>query len=153
MTQLLNGRAVPATRKEFITPFDALFDQMIGKAFPAFEREFGVEFFGNNSYPKVDVIDTEDSIEFEAEIPGLDKKDVSVEIEEGILSISGEKRIKEEENITYLKKELKKSSFKRSFKLSNSFNHKAIKAKFENGLLFISVPKKKPEKSKKVKIL
>ena len=119
MTQLLNGRAVPATRKEFITPFDALFDQMIGKAFPSFEREFGVEFFGNNSYPKVDVIDTEDSIEFEAEIPGLDKKDVSVEIEEGILSISGEKRIKEEENITYLKKELKKSTTTLPIKTSN----------------------------------
>jgi HSP20 family protein len=154
MTKLLNGKSVPASRNEFLTPFDSLFDEMIGKAFPSFEEEFGVGFFGNNSYPKVDIIDTPDSIEFEAEIPGLDKDEVSVEIDEGVLSISGSKRdTKTEENITYLKKELKRSSFKRSFKLADSFNHQKITAKFENGLLLISVPKKKPEKSKKVKIL
>ena len=154
MTQLLNGKSVPARRNEFLTPFDSIFDEMIGKAFPSFEREFGVDFFGNNSYPKVDVIDTPDAIEFEAEIPGLDKEDVSVEFEKGILSISGTKRNQEDrDNITYIKKELKKSSFTRSFKLSDSFNCDKIKAKFENGLLLISVPKKKPEKSKKIKIL
>jgi HSP20 family protein len=155
MTQLLKyEKSLPASRNEFLTPFDSLFDQMIGKAFPSLERELGVEFFGNNSYPKVDVLDTPESIEFEAEIPGLEKNEVSVEVDQGILSISGEKRSQEKrEDATYIRKELKKSSFQRSFKLSDSFNHDKIKAKFENGLLLISVPKKKPEKSKKVKIL
>jgi HSP20 family protein len=154
MTKLLNGRSVPASRNEFLTPFDSLFDEMIGKAFPSFEKEFGVEFFGNNSYPKVDIIDQPDSIEFEAEIPGLQKEEVSVEFQEGILSISGQKRQKEsQQEVSYIRKELKRSSFQRSFKLSDSFNTDKIKAKFENGLLLISVPKKKPEKTKKVKIL
>lgn len=155
MTQLLKyQKSLPASRNEFLTPFDALFDQMIGKAFPSLERELGVEFFGNHSYPKVDVLDTPESIEFEAEIPGLEKNEVSVEVEEGILSISGEKRLQEKrKDAKYIRKELKKSSFQRSFKLSDSFHHDKIKAKFENGLLLISVPKKKPEKSKKVKIL
>jgi HSP20 family protein len=111
-------------------------------------------FFGNNSYPKVDIIDQADSIEFEAEIPGLQKDEVSVEFQEGILSISGQKRQKEsQQEVSYIRKELKRSSFQRSFKLSDSFNTDKIKAKFENGLLLISVPKKKPEKTKKVKIL
>lgn len=156
MTKLLNiyKKSLPASRNEFLTPFDSLFDEMLGKAFPSLEQELGVEFFGNNSYPKVDVIDTPESIEFEAEIPGLQKDDVSVEVEEGILSIFGEKRKQDKiEDLTYIRKELKKSSFKRSFKLSDAFNYDKIKAKFENGLLLISVPKKKPEKSKKVKIL
>ena len=154
MTQLLNGKAVPASRNDFLTPFDSMFDQMIGKAFPSFEKEFGVEFFGNNSYPKVDVIDTTKSIEFEAEIPGLSKDEVSVEVEKGILSISGTKRQDQSnEDLTYIRKELKRSSFKRSFQLSNSLDHSKIKAKFENGLLLITVPKHKPEKPQKVKIL
>ena len=154
MTKLLNGKHLPASRNDFLTPFDSMFDQMIGKAFPSFEKEFGVEFFGNNSYPKVDVIDTPKSIEFEAEIPGLSKDEVSVEVEKNILSISGSKRQDEpDEDLTYIRKELKRSSFKRSFQLSNSLEPDRIKAKFENGLLLISVPKKKPEKPQKIKIL
>jgi HSP20 family molecular chaperone IbpA len=69
-------------REEFLTPFDSLFDNIISKAYPTFSQEFGVEFFGNNSYPKVDVIDHEDKITIEAEIPGLGKEDVSVDLEE-----------------------------------------------------------------------
>jgi len=154
MTQLLKNKIVPASRNDFLTPFDSLFDEMIGKAFPSFEQEFGVGFFGNNSYPKVDVVDTPESIEFEAEIPGLSKEEVSVDFQEGILSISGEKRKKEnQQEVNYIRKELKRSSFKRSFKISEHFNTSKIQAKFENGLLLISVPKKKPEKSKKIKIL
>ncbi len=154
MTKLLNGKHLPASRNDFLTPFDSMFDQMIGKAFPSFEKEFGVEFFGNNSYPKVDVIDTPESIKFEAEIPGLSKDEVSVEVEKGVLSISGNKRQDEsDEEINYIRKELKRSSFKRSFQLSNSLNCNKIKAKFENGLLLITVPKNKPEKPQKVKIL
>jgi HSP20 family protein len=154
MTKLLNGKHLPASRNDFLTPFDSMFDEMIGKAFPSFEKEFGVEFFGNNSYPKVDVIDTPESIEFEAEIPGLSKDEVSVEVEKGILSISGNKRSgSSSEDLTYIRKELKRSSFKRSFQLSNFLNAAKIEAKFENGLLLITVPKIKPEKPQKIKIL
>jgi len=154
MTQLLKGKIVPASRNDFLTPFDSLFDEMIGKAFPSFEQEFGVNFFGSNGYPKVDVVDTTEAIEFEAEIPGLSKDEVSVDIEKGVLSISGQKRQQDGgEQKNYIRKELKRSSFKRSFQISDSFNHDKIQAKFENGLLLISVPKKKPEKSKKIKIL
>lgn len=154
MTKLLNGKHLPAGRNDFLTPFDSMFDTIIGKAFPSFEKEFGVEFFGNNSYPKVDVIDNPKSIEFEAEIPGLSKDEVSVEVEKGVLSISGNKRQdKSNEGLNYIRKELKRSSFKRSFQLSNCLDSEKIKAKFENGLLLISIPKVKPEKPQKIKIL
>ena len=140
MTKLLNGKHLPASRNDFLTPFDSMFDQMMGKAFPSFEKEFGVEFFGNNSYPKVDVIDTPKSIDFEAEIPGLSKDEVSVEVEKGILSISGNKRQDEStEDLTYIRKELKRSSFKRSFQLSNSLDTNKIKAKFNKTIAMESV--------------
>lgn len=155
MTKSLSSKSMlPARRNEFLTSFDSMFDEMMGKAFPDFPQEFGVNFFGNNSYPKVDIIDSEKSLLFEAEIPGLSKEEVNVDFEEGVLTIAGAKRDDPRpEDHKYVRKELKRSSFTRSFKLADSFDFNKIKAKFENGLLIITVPKKKPEKSKKVKIL
>ena len=49
MTQLIKQTPV-FSREEFLTPFDSLFDNVIQKAFPTFGQEFGIEFFGNNSY-------------------------------------------------------------------------------------------------------
>tara|TARA_R100000808_G_scaffold24873_1_gene58955 strand:- start:2936 stop:3418 length:483 start_codon:yes stop_codon:yes gene_type:complete len=160
MTQYSRGLGtsaiVPSTfsRDEFLTPFDALFDNVIGKAFPSLAEDFGVGFFEKNSYPKVDVIDHDDKITIEAEIPGLTKEEVSVDLEENVLTVSGLKHSHTEDtNTRYIRKELKRSSFKRSFKLGSNFNSKKIKADFSNGILLISVPKKEAASPKKVKIL
>jgi len=155
MTKSLSSKTLlPTRRNEFLTSFDSMFDEMMGKAFPDFPQEFGVNFFGNNSYPKVDIIDSEKNLILEAEIPGLSKEEVNVDFEEGVLTIAGSKREDSRpEDHKYVRKELKRSSFSRSFKLADTFDFQKIKAKFENGLLLITVPKKKPEKSKKVKIL
>ena len=137
-----------------MVPFDSLFDDIIQKTMPSFTDEFGVNFFGSNSYPKVDVIDHDDRITIEAEIPGLSKKEVSVDLEENILTISGAKQSKDESpEIKYIRKELKRSSFKRSFKLGENINQKNVNADFNNGVLLITLPKKEPEKPKKIKIL
>jgi len=137
-----------------MVPFDSLFDDIIQKTMPSFTDEFGVNFFGSNSYPKVDVIDYDDRITIEAEIPGLSKKEVSVDLEENILTISGAKQSKDESlEIKYIRKELKRSSFKRSFKLGENINQKNVNADFNNGVLLITLPKKEPEKPKKIKIL
>lgn len=137
-----------------MVPFDSLFDDIIQKTMPSFTDEFGVNFFGSNSYPKVDVIDHNDRVTIEAEIPGLSKKEVSVDLEENILTVSGLKKTKEEDPGTkYIRKELKRSSFKRSFKLGENINQKNVNADFNNGILLITLPKKEPEKPKKIKIL
>ena len=154
MTKLPNTKLIPGTREEFIAPFDSMFDEMISKTFPSFAEDFGVKFFGNQSYPKVDVIDCGDKLSIEAEIPGLSKDEVSVDYEDNTLSILGSKRSEvSDEKKKYIRKELKRSGFKRSFHIDNSFDSLKIKAKFENGLLIIDIPKKKPDKSKKIKIL
>lgn len=145
---------IKPTREEFMVPFDSLFDDIIQKTMPSFTDEFGVNFFGSNSYPKVDVIDHQDKITIEAEIPGLSKKEVSVDLEENILTVSGAKKSKEEDSdIKYIRKELKRSSFKRSFKLGDNINQRNVNADFNNGILLITLPKKEPEKPKKIKIL
>ena len=52
------GKHAPNLRDEFLTPFDSIFDKMVNQAFPNFGQEFGVNFFGNSSYPRVNVADT-----------------------------------------------------------------------------------------------
>ena len=66
-------------RDEFLTPFDAIFDDFFAANVPSFSQDFGVNFFEKGSYPKVNLIDFSDRVVIEAEIPGLDKSDVNVE--------------------------------------------------------------------------
>jgi HSP20 family protein len=151
------NKHVPTMRDEFLTPFDSIFDKMVNQAFPNFGQEFGVNFFGNSSYPRVNVADHKNEIRIEAEIAGLDRDDVSVEYEEGLLTIAGDKKVEiEDPDVKYVYKELKRSSFKRSFKVDeNSLQVNKISAKFDNGILNISIPKKEisEKRVKKVKIL
>jgi len=151
------NKHVPNLRDEFLTPFDSLFDKMVNHAFPNFGEEFGVNFFGNSSYPRVNVADLKNEVLIEAEIAGLDKDDVSVEYEDGMLTISGDKKTDiENQEVRYVYKELKRSSFKRSFRVDETtLNVDKISAKFDNGILNVIIPKKEilETPSKKVKIL
>tara|TARA_Y100000588_G_C14244632_1_gene920892 strand:- start:307 stop:765 length:459 start_codon:yes stop_codon:yes gene_type:complete len=150
----LTTKHLPISRDEFLTPFDSLFDNVIEKAFPGFGEEFGVTFFGNHSYPKVNVIDRDERLEIEASIPGLSKDDVSVELEKEVLSISGGRQDQpEDKGARYIRKELKRSSFRRSFRLTGSFDTEGITADFKDGILLVSIPKSKPDKPEKIKIL
>jgi HSP20 family protein len=151
------NKHVPDLRDEFLTPFDSLFDKLINQAFPNFGQEFGVSFFGNSSYPRVNVIDLKNEIAIEAEIAGLTKEDVSVEYEDGLLTITGNKKDEVDEvEAKYIYRELKRSSFRRSFQIDDThLEVDKISAKFDNGILNVSIPKREvttPE-AKKVKIL
>ena len=140
-------------RDEFITPFDRIFDELMNKQFPAFQEEVGVSF-NKGSYPKVNVYEYDDKIGIVAEIPGLDKKNVSVEVEENVLTISGDKHGLEDDGAKCITRELKHSSFKRSFNLGDHLDGEDVSANFKDGMLSISIHKKEPElpKKKMVKI-
>ena len=135
-------------RDEFLTPFDKIFDQLMSKQFPNFQEEVGVSF-NQGAYPKVNVYEYDDKIGIVAEIPGLDKKNVSVDVEDGVLTISGDKHGLEDDGGKCITRELKQSSFKRSFNLGEHLDGDSVSAKFKDGMLSISVPKKEPEKPKK----
>lgn len=130
------------TRDEFIAPFSSMFDRIIEQHFPEFKEDFSLSF-SKGSYPKVDVVDYNDRIEIIAEIAGWKKDEISVEVDNGVLTISGDSS-REEANDTgmYLVKELKRSSFQRSFKLTDRLDDSSVSAKFENGILHLSVKKK-----------
>ena len=71
----------PTVKDDFVTPFDKLFDEVFTNTFPELTKDFGVGFFEKQSYPRVDVIDYSDRVEIVAEIPGLEKQEVSVDAE------------------------------------------------------------------------
>ena len=135
-------------RDELGTPFDAIFDQLVNKTFPTFKEETGVSF-NKGAYPKVNVYEYDDKIGIVAEIPGLDKKNVSVEVEEDVLIISGDKHGFDSDGGKCITRELKQSAFKRSFNLGEYLDGADVSAKFKDGMLSISIPKKEPELPKK----
>ena len=135
-------------RDEFLTPFDKIFDELMNKSFQTFKEDVGVSF-NQGAYPKVNVYEYDDHIGIVAEIPGLDKKNVTVDVEDGVLTISGDKHGFDTDGGKCITRELKQSSFKRSFNLGEHLDGDSVGATFKDGLLSISVPKKEPEKPKK----
>ena len=151
MTKVAFRTGIPFfDRDSFLTPFDKMFDQMVESQFPEVVRQVGIKPYGNTAYPKVNVYEYDDKVGIVAEIPGLDKKQLNVEVEDGILTISGDKHSAfESEGAKVLRKELKESSFKRQFELGELLDGDNISANFKDGILSISVPKTEPEKPKK----
>jgi len=152
MTKLVfNPHGIPHfDRDNFLTPFDKMFDSMMEAQFPEIEQQVGVKPYQGSAYPKVNVYEYDDKVGVVAEIPGLDKKQLNVEVEEGVLTISGDKHgVLEEEGAKVIRRELKASSFRRSFELGELLDGDNIKAKFIDGVLTIDIPKTAPEKPKK----
>ena len=135
-------------RDEFLTPFDKVFDHLMEQTFPTFKEDVGVSF-NKGAYPKVNVYEYDDKIGIVAEIPGLDKKNVSVEVEEDVLIISGDKHGFDSDGGKCITRELKQSAFTRSFNLGEYLDGTKVSAKFKDGMLSISIPKKEPEQPKK----
>ena len=137
-------------RDSFLTPFDRMFDEIVGKSFPQINEQVGVNPFQGTAYPKVNVYEYDTKIGVIAEIPGLDKKDLNVEVEEGVLTVSGEKSHGfDEGEAKVLRRELKHSSFKRQFTLGEQLDGDNISANFKDGILSIEIPKIEPALPKK----
>ena len=151
MTKVAFRTGIPFfDRDTFLTPFDKMFDSMVESQFPEVVKSVGVKPYQGSAYPKVNVYEYDDKVGIVAEIPGLDKKQLNVEVEEGILTISGDKHNTfEDEGAKVLRRELKQSSFKRSFELGEQLDGDNIAANFKDGVLSVSIPKIEPEKPKK----
>ena len=152
MTKVTFHRGLPVIdRESFLTPFDRMFDELVSSSFPQINETVGVNPFGNTAYPKVNVYEYEDKVGVIAEIPGLDKKDLNVEVEDGVLTIAGEKHngMFDEAKAKILRRELKHSSFKRQFTLGDLLDGDNIKANFKDGILSVEILKVEPELPKK----
>ena len=104
--------------------------------------------------PRVDIAETEKTISLHVEIPGVQKEDVKISInEDRILSIRGEKKQSETiEGQQFVRVESRFGTFSRSFTLSDSIDINAIQAEFNNGILHITLPKIEPEQPKSIEV-
>jgi HSP20 family protein len=94
--------------------------------------------------PSVNVADENKAFEISVALPGLDKKDVKVEIQNDCLIISSEKKYeKEEKNKNWIRREYGYASFQRMFQLPESADQDKVQAEMKNGVLTIRVAKKK----------
>ena len=133
------------SKNEFLTPFDRLFDDMLGSMFPTVSRDLGEDFFFKGSYPKVNVINNDESVLIEAAIPGMRREDVSVEVADGVLTIQGTSNQHEDiKDGQYVKREIKRSAFQRSFRLGDNLDESQIKGNYDNGILTLTIPKVVP---------
>jgi HSP20 family protein len=132
-------------REEFAIPFDNIMDQLFGNIYPELQKEVGVGIYEKQSYPKVDIIEYVDTVEIIAEIPGISKENVNVEIVDNMLSISGKKHERvsatPDKECKVIRRELKQSNFKRSFALGDQIDQEKLTAKFEDGMLKIVLHK------------
>ena len=151
MTKVVVRNPFPVIdRDSFLTPFDKMFDEIVGKSFPEINQQVGVNPFQGTAYPKVNVYEYDDKVGIVAEIPGLSKKQIKVDVEDNILTISGDKHsVWDDAKAKVLRRELKQSSFKRSFTLGELLDGDDISANFKDGVLSIEIPKVEPAKPKK----
>lgn len=114
----------------------------------AFNDWFRPAYQHAGSVMKTDIKETEKGYELEVEMPGFDKKDISVSLEDGYLTVSAEKQEKEEsgEKKNYIHRE-RSFSAKRSFYVGD-VEEETVKAKYENGVLTLIVSK--PDETKKL---
>ena len=101
--------------------------------------------------PKIDVKETKDAVMVKAELPGVAEEDITVEVSDGIMTISGEKKgEKEEEREGYYYKESFSGSFSRSISLPAEVKAEKTEAEMDNGVLMIIVPKAEVKKPTKI---
>lgn len=99
------------------------------------------------NFPPVNISETKDIYELEFNVPGRNKEDFKITIDKNILTVSFDKKEDEkDENKKQIKKEFTLQSFKRSFTLDEKIIADSIAAKYENGLLVLSIPKKEEVK-------
>jgi len=123
---------------------DRLFDTFLGGGFPTFPSLFSSDVGrGSMLVPRIDVKETDKQIIIEAELPGAEEKDISLTIQNGILTLQGEKKIEyDEQKENYRMMERSYGSFQRSLRLPDTVDEDKVEARFDSGILKVTLPKR-----------
>jgi len=144
------GRAHPAAASPFMS-----LQREIDRLFEDFSRGFPT-LPGNGAaglMPSMDVTETDKEIEVTAELPGLEEKDVQINLADNLLTIRGEKKAeKEQKDKNYRLVERSYGSFERMLELPEGVTPDAIKANITKGVLKVTIPKPAPAQAKKIEV-
>ncbi|MCC6888386.1 MAG: Hsp20/alpha crystallin family protein [Hyphomicrobiales bacterium] len=149
------GRSREVSRRDNDNPFfslqreiDRLFDDF-GRGFPS----FGLQAGARNLVPAIDVTESDSEIEITAELPGLEEKDVEINVADNVLTIRGEKKAeKEDKQKDYHVIERSYGSFYRAFELPSGVETDKITADISKGVLKVKVPKPAMKQAKKIEV-
>lgn len=130
--------------------FDSMFPNSSRMDFPAFFNDVFDRLATDEKaawIPSVNIIERENDFKIDLAVPGLDKKDFNIEVENNMLVVSGERKeekVEEKDKVT--RREFHYGSFKRSFTLPETANVEKINASYNNGVLSLSISKKEEVK-------
>jgi HSP20 family protein len=105
------------------------------------------------SVPSLDLAETDGAIEVRVDMPGMEAKDIDIQVNGNLLTISGErKEEREEKGKTYHRIERRTGSYSRSMTLPCPVNEEAVDAQYKNGILTVTLPKTEEAKSRKIAV-
>ncbi|MFP4573563.1 MAG: Hsp20/alpha crystallin family protein [Desulfobacterales bacterium] len=136
----------PASRRDLASSFDRFFDEPFLSAFYPFNR--------SQWWPRVDVSENKKTITVEAEIPGMDKKDIDLSIDNGrYLHIRGQKsRENKEDRKGYYRVERSHGYFNRTIELPAAVDESEVDAKYRRGVLKVKLKKRKSSDAQPIRI-
>ena len=103
-------------------------------------------------HPEVDIRETDKDLVIAVDLPGLEKKDVSLSLENNVLTIKGERKFEHEEHESYYRLERAYGVFSRTFTLPRNVKANAVNANFKNGVLIVTLPKVEEARPKQIEI-
>ena len=125
---------------------NGLFDESFGRSWPNAEA-------GRAWYPAVDILESKDAYVLRAELPGMNKEDFNLELKEGTLTLTGERKFtKPAEGVQYRTVERVNGKFVRSFTLPETVKHDGIQATYKDGILEVHIPKAEAAKPRQIQI-
>lgn len=158
------AKAAPSIIKHPIAEMERAFDRLFGHHFPSLlhRRDFPVmdSLFGDSllefngqRLPNIDVVDRNNEIMVRAEVPGIEKKDLTISVTDNLLTIKGQSKteLKQEEG-DYHRREISSASFARSFTLPGTVDSAKAAASLKDGVLEITLPKAESSKKRNIMV-
>jgi len=102
--------------------------------------------------PAVEIIESDEEISLKAELPGLEEKDIRINVEENLLNLTGERTSENKQEGDCVRSERWYGKFSRSFRLPETADVENIKAELKNGVLAVTVPKKEEAKPRQIEV-
>jgi HSP20 family protein len=142
----------------YLTRFEPFRDLLnlqsqVNRLFQDFGRGSDELMTGGTFVPPVDIYEDEHSITLKLEVPGINEKDIDVQLENNTLTVRGERKFEaEEKEENFHRVERRYGSFARSFTLPNTVDPENVEANYENGLLKIRLAKRAEAKPKQIRV-
>jgi HSP20 family protein len=128
-------------------------DRIFGDNFNRFFNQIDQELTSERSFsPAVDIYEAHENLVFTCELPGFEKEDIEINVDNGRLTISGERKFEEQEGRDYHRLERWYGKFFRSFQLPTTVDVNNISANLKNGVLTVSVPKREEARPRQIEV-